>query len=63
MVKNVYTVWIKINETLPWIELENEYQTRVEARKEVEKILKNAKIRIVSEQKKAKRVKVLVAIK
>jgi hypothetical protein len=56
-------VWIKINETLPWIELENEYQTRVEARKEVEKILNNATIRIVSEQKKAKRVKVLVAIK
>ena len=63
MVKNLYTVWIKINETLPWIELENEYQTRVEARKEVEKILNSAKIRIVSEQKKAKRVKVLVAIK
>jgi len=44
-------VWIKINETLPWIELENEYQTRVEARKEVDKILNNTKIRIVSEQK------------
>jgi len=50
-VKNLYTVWIKINETLPWIELENEYQTRVEARKEVDKILNNTKIRIVSEQK------------
>jgi hypothetical protein len=56
-------VWIKIIETLPWIELENEYQTRAEARKEAKKILNHAKIEIVTEQKKTKRVKVLATIK
>jgi hypothetical protein len=59
----LYAVWIKISETLPWIELENEYQTRAEARKEAKKILNCAKIKIVTEQKKIKRVKVLATIK
>jgi hypothetical protein len=63
MVKTLYVVWIKINETLPWVELENEYQTRAEARKEAKKILNHAKIKIVTEQKKTKRVKVLATIK
>jgi hypothetical protein len=59
----LYAIWIKINETLPWIELENEYQTRVEARKEAKKILNHAKIKIVTEQEKTQRVKVLATIK
>jgi hypothetical protein len=28
----LYTVWIRIDETLPWIELKKEYATRREAR-------------------------------
>jgi hypothetical protein len=63
MVKNLYAVWIKINETLPWIELESEYQTRSEAMKEAKKILFQAKIKIVKEQQKIKQAKVLATIK
>jgi hypothetical protein len=59
----LYAVWVKINDTLPWIELENEYQTPVEAGKEAKKILNNAKIKIVKEQEKTKRVKALATIK
>jgi len=28
----LYAVWIRIDETLPWIELKKEYMTRKEAR-------------------------------
>ncbi|HVP92678.1 MAG TPA: hypothetical protein VMS94_02925 [Acidobacteriota bacterium] len=56
----MYAVWIKINETLPWIELEKEHQTRSEATKEAKKILNHAAIKIVKVQRKTKRVKVLV---
>jgi len=59
----LYAVWIKINETLPWVELENEYHTRALARKEAKNLLNHAKIKIVTEQKSAKRVRVLAIIK
>jgi len=59
----LYAVWIKIDETLPWIELENEYQTRVEAKREAKDILDHARIKIVKGQSKAKQVKVLATIR
>jgi hypothetical protein len=59
----LYAVWIRINETLPWIELEKEHQTRMEATKEAKKILNHAEIKIVKVQRKTKQVKVLATIR
>jgi hypothetical protein len=63
MVRNLYAVWIRINETLPWVELENEYQTRAQARKEAKNVLSRAKIKVVTKQKSTKRVRVLATMK
>jgi hypothetical protein len=59
----LYAVWIKINETLPWIELEKEHQTRIEAVKEAKNVLNHAAIKIVKVQRKTKRVKVLATVR
>jgi hypothetical protein len=48
VVAGLYTVWIRINETLPWIELKGEYPTRREARQAAEQALKNTLLKIVN---------------
>ncbi len=54
MVNTLYVVWIKFNETLPWIELEGDYKSREEARKAAQNILDDTVMKIVeiSERKK-----------
>jgi len=59
MVKNLYAVWIKIDETLPWIELKGTYKTKGNARKAAREILNHAEIRIVEMPEKKRQVKVL----
>lgn len=63
MVKNLYAVWIKIDETLPWIELKGTYQTRREAKRAAENFLNNAKVTIVKMQEKRTQMKTLVTLK
>jgi hypothetical protein len=62
-VKNVYIIWIKIDETLPKIELKGEYQTRKEARKAAQQILSNIKIEIINASKKQDSMKPLATAK
>jgi hypothetical protein len=62
MVKNLYVVWIKIDETLPWIELKGEYQTRIDARKVAKSILNTARIKIAKTRTKAKPMKVAATV-
>ena len=52
-------MWIKIDETLPWIELKGKYKTRGEAEKAAREILARAEMRIV-EMPEKRRVKALV---
>jgi hypothetical protein len=59
MVKNLYTVWIKIDETLPWIELKGEYQTRREAKKAANESLSMTKIKTVEIPEKRSPMKAL----
>lgn len=63
MVKNLYTAWIKFDESLPWIELKGEYLTQGEAKKATEKILKSTKIKIVKLSEKKEPIKALVTAK
>lgn len=44
----VYAIWLKIDETLPWIEFKGTYMTIEEAKKAEENLRKNMKTRIVS---------------
>jgi hypothetical protein len=51
----VFSVWAKIDKTLPWIELEGTYETRKEARKAAETFLNSIQLRIVSTPEKKKK--------
>lgn len=63
MVKTLYAVWIKIDETLPWIELKETYQTKREAKRAAEKFLNSVKMKIVRVQEKGRQTKALATIK
>jgi hypothetical protein len=59
----MYAVWIKIDETLPLIELKRSYQTRKEARKCAEDFLGSIQTKIVSLPEKANQLKPLEIIR
>ena len=42
----MYSAWIKIDDSLPWIELEKAFQTKAEAQKAVKEVLSKAQIKI-----------------
>jgi hypothetical protein len=42
----MYSAWIKINDSLPWIELEEAFQTNADTQKSVKEILSKTKIKI-----------------
>ena len=63
MVKNLYAVWIKIDETLPWIELKGEYQTRREAKKAAKEFHCSTKTKIVRFPEKSRSAKAIVSAK
>jgi len=59
----LYAVWIKIDETLPWIELKGEHQTRREAKKAANEFLNLVKIKIVEIPERRSPMKALVSVK
>jgi hypothetical protein len=63
MVKNLYAVWIKIDETLPWIELKTIYQTRREAKKAAKNLLTSIEVKIVATPEKRKQMKALATMR
>jgi hypothetical protein len=56
-------IWVKIDETLPWIELKGEYETREAAKKATDEALNGVKIRIVKASKSRENVKALAMAK
>jgi hypothetical protein len=42
----MYSAWIKLDDSLPWIELEEAFQTKAEAQKAVQEVLSKAQIKI-----------------
>lgn len=57
--KEVFAAWIKIDETLPWIELQGKYKTKKEAKKAAKEILHHTQIMIVEMLGKKRQVKAL----
>jgi len=51
----MYSALIKLDDSLPWIELEEEFQTKAEAHKAVQEALSKAKIKISKLPKQEKR--------
>jgi len=63
MVKSLYAVWVKIDDTLPWIELKEAFETRKEAKKTAEDFLNSVRMKIVQIPEKSKQMKALATIK
>jgi hypothetical protein len=59
----MYSAWVKIDESLPWIELEEAFQTKAEAQKAVKEILNRARIKISKLPKQEKRIKASTRVK
>lgn len=59
----MYSAWIKINDSLPWIELEEAFQTKAEAQKAVKEILSKAEVKISKLPKQEKKVKAIVRVR
>ena len=59
----MYSAWIKIEDTLPWIELEEAFRTKAEAQKAVKEILSKAKIKIAKLPKQEKKIKATVIVR
>lgn len=51
----MYVVWIKIDEILPWIELEGKYRTKKEARMVAKENLNEIQMKIVNITEKKKK--------
>jgi hypothetical protein len=46
-----YAVWVKVDKTLPWIELDGTYDTLPDAWRAVERFKKNLKLKVVESPK------------
>lgn len=63
MVKTLYTVWVKIDETTPWIELEGEYATKNEAKKAAKEAMGKMGLKIVNYPEKRTPMKAIAPIR
>jgi uncharacterized protein YfcZ (UPF0381/DUF406 family) len=56
-------VWIKIDDSLPWIELEEAFRTRAEAQEAMKERLNKAKIKTAELTKQQKQIKTTIKMK
>lgn len=61
--KPLYHAWIRLDNTLPWIELEGTHRTSSEARRFAKLAMRKAKIKIVSIPEKKQDAKALATVK
>ncbi|MEM3696060.1 MAG: hypothetical protein QXQ94_00960 [Candidatus Bathyarchaeia archaeon] len=59
----MYIIWVKIDETLPKIELKGEYQTKREAKMAAKQAISNIKVEIVNASQKRDYIKPLATAK
>lgn len=59
----MHAVWIKIDETLPWIELKGTHETRKDAREAAKNCLRKAQIKIVAVPEKREHLKTVAMIR
>jgi hypothetical protein len=59
----LYAIWVKIDETLPWIELSGTYQTEKEARKIARELLSKIRVKVVKVEKERRQMKAVATVK
>jgi hypothetical protein len=58
----MYSAWIKIGDSLPWIELEGAFQTIAEAQEAMKEKRSKVKIKIVKTSKQEKQLKAPITV-
>ena len=58
----MFSIWIKIDKTLPWIEINGTYETRKEAKKAAETFLNSIQLRIISTPENRRKLRELVTL-
>jgi hypothetical protein len=61
-VEELFSLLVKIDKTLPWIELNGTYETRKEANKAAETFLNSLQLRILSAPEKRNKLKTLATM-
>ena len=59
----MYTAWIKIDESLPWLELKETFQTKTQAQEAMKEKLSEVKIKIVKVPTKKKTTEASITLK
>jgi hypothetical protein len=59
----MYSAWIKIDDSLPWIELEEAFRTKAEAQKAVKELLSKTKIKIAELPKQEKQIRATIRVR
>ena len=59
----MYCVMVKIEESLPWIELKGEYATRTEARQAAQRVMQRIGMKIASIPDEKRRMKALLFVR
>jgi hypothetical protein len=59
----LYSIWIRIDETLPWIELKEEYETKEKAKQAAQMVMGRIAVRLVKLSKERKLAESLVTVR
>ena len=59
----MYSAWVKIDDSLPWIELKEAFQTKTEAQEAIKEKLSKVKIKIVEMPLRKNQIKASITVK
>jgi len=59
----MYSAWVKIDDSLPWIELKEAFQTKTEAQEAIKEKLSKVKIKIVEMPPRKNQTKASITVK
>jgi hypothetical protein len=59
----LYSIWIRIDKTLPWIELQGEYEREKEARQAAQTAISRIAVKLVNVSQERKPTKALVTVR
>jgi hypothetical protein len=59
----MYSAWVKIDDSLPWIELKEVFQTKTEAQEAIKEKLSKVKIKIVEMPPRKNQIKASITVK
>ena len=59
----MYSAWIKIDDSLPWIELKEVFQTKTEAQEAIKEKLSKVKIQVVEVPRRKNTIKASITVK